>query len=1261
MKTVCHARRMSFAAVFVAAVVMVTNFGASGANDGTITIPRSGKEIVSQPSPEAAELCRHIDHAIDYSTGCVSLNFPLFTYDCGGIILPLSISYRTGGIKADSEAGALGVGWELNCGGFVSRCVVGMPDDANGVEFDTEQNTLAFLKKLHNNTADAMYDRYSFSAGGYSGSFIICEGEVTYLTPTDVKIVRTASGFDITVPDGTLYHYDIPETLTYTYRPSSYSNAYSVPDYSCECMWRLSKIESPSRKESVTFTYETVSQLQKTSSQTTIAASWVKNQEASWSGNDVGIPKSTATHTYTNRHRIASIRGRGGSISFSYDAEKSEKCTSITVRDYNVNFVRQVSFVAGRTLSSYRIIDSASNVLDGADFSYFPNLGSDSDKDFFGYRNGGGDKSAVSYNPDSLSSISNEPYKSALDKLLRPSWKRQPILGYTRSESLKTIATVAGTNTEFEYELNDAGYFLTYGRISPGVRLKKETVTDHNTGNERVRSLSYSNPVPSIDFSALREQDFVSVSGTYNPSTGNYSTGATISASCRLQGAALENACVYYGKVTETITGTGIPENAPIVTDYEYDTTNACSNLCTHNNRWSDTDPRVAGARAIGVSIKVGSNDQTPGWVYEKLLAVNVVRGYFTEIIGDRAPLKKVTHWRIQPNGSRSVWRCTEYHNSFSFSFEPGEIMGVYSEAVIRMRGGLSNPDMYNYNNYNFNSASDFNRFDIYATPVKVYVDSITETEYDELGTGHTVRRRMGYNNKTLKWYTGWKSFGGIIRSNDKYLTYLSSLPAPKISNTRSAHNSLLETCIVGCGDEWVRTDYIYSSTSDTPQMRELDNIGVLSLPVENYYTTGHGFEYDSTAVSEKFTYTNGSGAYDMRLSSDVIRSKADGVWFTLDSISVGAHDSYGNPLLVRRNGGTPSYYGWSNNGTTLSYAKTAGQKTDYKWQPLVGCTSATTPSGLKSSYLYWGSRLSGVNIDGSRVKSYTYSVRGTALGSSSHNFVNEETVIDALTSVNTRSYFDGFGNRTGTVTADKTSSSSIATLDVFDAAGRLTRSYTPRPASTPYQVTSATNPSGDLVPYSIITYSRSGDSRPLSATIAGKEYIGHPSRSRHLFSVAHPGGSETALSCRRYRPGASPGSVTLSGYYPEGALSVEETTDGDGRRSLTFTDFRGRLILTRSLLDTGTELSSVQPGRWIDTYNVYDDAGNQVFVITPAAAPQMATVGSSWSVSDGDSSPAAQCFSYVYDRRMRLRSKKAPDAAEVRYSYDATGALILT
>lgn len=140
MSVPLKSRLISLATAILAAVVMTTGLYADEFSDGTITIPRSGKEIVSLPSPEAAELCRHIDHAIDYSTGCVSLSFPLFTYDCGGITLPLSISYRTGGIKADTDPGALGVGWELNCGGFASRSVVGLPDDANNVEFSTTKS-----------------------------------------------------------------------------------------------------------------------------------------------------------------------------------------------------------------------------------------------------------------------------------------------------------------------------------------------------------------------------------------------------------------------------------------------------------------------------------------------------------------------------------------------------------------------------------------------------------------------------------------------------------------------------------------------------------------------------------------------------------------------------------------------------------------------------------------------------------------------------------------------------------------------------------------------------------------------------------------------------------------------------------------------------------------------------------------------------------------------------------------------------------------
>ena len=74
MKLAPLSRLISLLAVLLTSVFRGPCLYADDLDDGTVALPRSGREIVSLPSPAAAELCRHIDHAIDYSTGCVSLS-----------------------------------------------------------------------------------------------------------------------------------------------------------------------------------------------------------------------------------------------------------------------------------------------------------------------------------------------------------------------------------------------------------------------------------------------------------------------------------------------------------------------------------------------------------------------------------------------------------------------------------------------------------------------------------------------------------------------------------------------------------------------------------------------------------------------------------------------------------------------------------------------------------------------------------------------------------------------------------------------------------------------------------------------------------------------------------------------------------------------------------------------------------------------------------------------------------------------------------
>jgi RHS repeat-associated protein len=112
---------------------------------------------------------------------------------------------------------------------------------------------------------------------------------------------------------------------------------------------------------------------------------------------------------------------------------------------------------------------------------------------------------------------------------------------------------------------------------------------------------------------------------------------------------------------------------------------------------------------------------------------------------------------------------------------------------------------------------------------------------------------------------------------------------------------------------------------------------------------------------------------------------------------------------------------------------------------------------------------------------------------------------------------------------------------------------------------------------------------------------------------------------------------------YPEGSLSVEETEDETGTRSQTFTDFAGRLIL---------EKRQSGPSNWYNTYYVYNDYGELLFIIPPQSA---GTISPSAAHSD------LWHFRYEYDDLGRQTGSKAPGTDWLYTIYDRWDRPVLT
>lgn len=81
------------------------------------------------PSPNVAEMMKYTDFPVADQFGCIPIQIPLYTINSKDISHDITLSYHSGGIKVDQEATWVGLGWNLNVGGSVSRIVMDLPDD----------------------------------------------------------------------------------------------------------------------------------------------------------------------------------------------------------------------------------------------------------------------------------------------------------------------------------------------------------------------------------------------------------------------------------------------------------------------------------------------------------------------------------------------------------------------------------------------------------------------------------------------------------------------------------------------------------------------------------------------------------------------------------------------------------------------------------------------------------------------------------------------------------------------------------------------------------------------------------------------------------------------------------------------------------------------------------------------------------------------------------------------------------------------------
>ena len=271
-------------------------------------------------------------------------------------------------------------------------------------------------------------------------------------------------------------------------------------------------------------------------------------------------------------------------------------------------------------------------------------------------------------------------------------------------------------------------------------------------------------------------------------------------------------------------------------------------------------------------------------------------------------------------------------------------------------------------------------------------------------------------------------------------------------------------------------------------------------------------------------------------------------------------------------------------------------------------------------------------------------------------NFIREYSYNDNGTASLVARYYDGLGYEKETVDAE---GSGDETLDVIgltrnDHLRRPWRQYQPFAIGqeTPGSYYASPYPeqqcwwSGEGVAeegyetaYRTLKYESAGSGRVLSEAFPGYGY--HEEARRTRYDYRGNDSEEIKLLSMD-----NSGGLSWSGYYDAGTLSGVETLDGDGNRSLVWTDRDGRTVAEQSWFVDANEQEQE-----VETLYVYDDVGRLRLVVSPEGAALL-----SWGVTYAPSSVLVTqyCYSDTYDSRNRLTERRLPGAG-VEYSvYDA-------
>ncbi|HEY4151409.1 MAG TPA: hypothetical protein VGM41_20865, partial [Chitinophagaceae bacterium] len=232
--------------------------------------------VYGQDAPNAANATSGVGNAaaeakfgavpVNFYTGMPNVSVPIYNYGSAGSGLswPVSLEYFSGGIRVGESPGSVGLGWNFNATGAITRTVRGMPDDLPTNGFLYSSAVIADVNTYGNQYAtdsmDAQQDVFQFNFKGRSGQFLIGKNkQIVQIPNTKINISYQVSSVDnssivsfrVVTEDGTIYDFATEETTKLT--GSNFTFGYSGKSYGSS--WWLTDVIAPFGTDTIRFNY----------------------------------------------------------------------------------------------------------------------------------------------------------------------------------------------------------------------------------------------------------------------------------------------------------------------------------------------------------------------------------------------------------------------------------------------------------------------------------------------------------------------------------------------------------------------------------------------------------------------------------------------------------------------------------------------------------------------------------------------------------------------------------------------------------------------------------------------------------------------------------------------------------------------------------------------------------------------------------------------------------------------------------------------